>query len=312
VGREVWGTYSVRDHLREHPWAADVLLYDRLVIPVPPPPDSVDDPAEWTRWQDNGWQPKRQQELLSVLGKRAVPVVWNRSLRQQWADLRDKSLASLARQLDSEARHSSVANPYVATAMVLGQGLPSRVTAGTAVATYRSAAELEAAVELRKLGPLDPLPAGQLAVVIGREFLAPDPAEFRDDKDLLRAALAIEDDDVRRRRTAYWRWQREFLRDGMFVDQDSVAAAVEEMQDLIADEQRAVRRSRVRLVTLFALMAATAGVGMLAGPLAPAALAGAFLSIGQFVASEAFNAMEPRQPSPAGLLITARKELGWQ
>ena len=60
MGREVWGTYSVRDHLREHPWAADVLLYDRLVVPVPPEPGDPRDPAEWARWQDNGWQPGRQ------------------------------------------------------------------------------------------------------------------------------------------------------------------------------------------------------------------------------------------------------------
>jgi hypothetical protein len=32
----------------------------------------------------------------------------------------------------------------------------------------------------------------------------------------------------------------------------------------------------------------------------------------QFGVSEAFAAHEPTQPSPAGLLITARKELGWQ
>jgi hypothetical protein len=74
------------------------------------------------------------------------------------------------------------------------------------------------------------LAAGQLTLVIGREFLAPDPAEYTDDRDLLRAALDIEDDDVRRRRAAYWRWQREFLRDGMFVDQDSIQDAVDRRQ----------------------------------------------------------------------------------
>ena len=35
MGREVWGTYSVRDHLEPQPWASDGLLYGRLVIPVP-------------------------------------------------------------------------------------------------------------------------------------------------------------------------------------------------------------------------------------------------------------------------------------
>jgi hypothetical protein len=312
VGREVWGTYSVRDHLHEHPWAADVLLYDRLVIPVPSSPGSPGDPVEWARWEASGWQPERQQELLTVLGDRAYPVPWTPFLRDQWSALHTDAQAGLARQVGAEAHRPTAANPYVATAMVLGQGLPSRVTAVTAVATYRSLADLEAAVALRQLGPYEPLPGGQLTVVIGREFLAPDPAEFTDDRDLLRAALDIEDDDVRRRRAAYWRWQREFLRDGMFVDQDSIADALEEMQDLVADEQRAVRRSRIRLVTLFALATATAAAALLAGPLSPVALTAAFLSVGQFGVSEAFAAKEPHEPSSAGLLITARKELGWR
>ena len=34
--REVWGTFSVADHLREQAFVADILLYDRLVILVPP------------------------------------------------------------------------------------------------------------------------------------------------------------------------------------------------------------------------------------------------------------------------------------
>ena len=98
----------------------------------------------------------------------------------------------------------------------------------------------------------------------------------------------------------------------MFVDQDSIADAAEEMQDLIADEQRAVWRPRTRLVALFALTTATAAVALLSGPLSPLTLTAAFLSVGQFAASEAFDAREPSQPSPAGLLITARKELGWR
>ena len=311
MGREVWGTYSVRDHLREHPWAADVLLYDRLVIPVPPDPDDPDDPGEWARWEANAWQPERQRELLTVLGERAYPVPWRPYLRDQWSTLHADARTGLAQGIGTEGRRPTAANPYVATAMLLGRGLPRRVTAVTAVATYRSLAEMETAVALRKLAPDDPLPAGQLTVVIGREFLAPDPGEFSDDRDLLKAALDLEDDDVRRRRAAYWRWQREFMRDGMFVTQDSIADAAEEMQDLIADEQRAVRQSRKRLVTLFAITTATAAATLLSAPLNPVTLAAAFLSVGGFAASEAFDAMDPGQPSPAGLLITARKELGW-
>jgi hypothetical protein len=34
--KERWGTFSVRDHIKTAPIISDVLIYDRLVIPVPP------------------------------------------------------------------------------------------------------------------------------------------------------------------------------------------------------------------------------------------------------------------------------------
>src|SRR4051812_36518426 len=58
---EVWGTYSVRDHLDPRAFIADVLLYDRLVIPVPPE-EEVDN------WQEDGWDPASQKAILSILG----------------------------------------------------------------------------------------------------------------------------------------------------------------------------------------------------------------------------------------------------
>lgn len=83
------------------------------------------------------------------------------------------------------------------------------------------------------------------------------------------------------------------------------------MQDLIADEQRVLRNRKIRFVTLFALCVASAGLGLVSGPFAPTTLATAFLSVGQFVAGEAFDAAKKTDPSPAGLLIAGRKELGW-
>ena len=47
---EVWDV-SVRDHLQPWAFAAEVLIYDRLVIPVPPDGDS----DEWKRWVGERW-----------------------------------------------------------------------------------------------------------------------------------------------------------------------------------------------------------------------------------------------------------------
>ena len=48
---ELWGTFSVRDHLRRRAFIADVLLYDRLVIPYPP------DDEQRREWRSEGVGP---------------------------------------------------------------------------------------------------------------------------------------------------------------------------------------------------------------------------------------------------------------
>jgi hypothetical protein len=60
---ELWGTFSVGDHLRRRAFVADVLLYDRLVVPTPP----ASEPEEEKRWVDMGWEPEHQRKLLDLL-----------------------------------------------------------------------------------------------------------------------------------------------------------------------------------------------------------------------------------------------------
>ena len=78
---ELWGTFSVGDHLRRRAFVADVLLYDRLVIPTPPETDD----AEQKRWREMGWRPDRQRQLLSLMpSNHLVKVPWTESHRENW------------------------------------------------------------------------------------------------------------------------------------------------------------------------------------------------------------------------------------
>lgn len=52
--RERWGTFSVRDHMSDAPFVSDVLLYDRLIIPVSPTDKSQDE-----FWQE--FEPEQQR-----------------------------------------------------------------------------------------------------------------------------------------------------------------------------------------------------------------------------------------------------------
>ena len=74
-----WGTFSVSDHLRDFAFVSEVLLYDRLVIPVP----SGDD--EWQRWERIGRKPGKQKDLLMRLGNRAFELPWTLERHEKWA-----------------------------------------------------------------------------------------------------------------------------------------------------------------------------------------------------------------------------------
>ena len=60
---EMWGTFSVDDHLRRRAFVAEMVLYDRLVVPVPP----TDDGEELRAWRDRGWEPERAKETVDLL-----------------------------------------------------------------------------------------------------------------------------------------------------------------------------------------------------------------------------------------------------
>ena len=80
---ELWGTFSVSDHLRPDPFAADVLLFDRLAIPAATP-DDVD------RWSSIGRRPELQSEVLEVLrdlpGWALYEIPWDDEKRRYFHD----------------------------------------------------------------------------------------------------------------------------------------------------------------------------------------------------------------------------------
>jgi len=61
VSRQRWGTFSVRDHVGPQPFAADVLMYERLILPYPA------DAEERSNWAKSGWEPDRLDAILDLL-----------------------------------------------------------------------------------------------------------------------------------------------------------------------------------------------------------------------------------------------------
>jgi hypothetical protein len=122
MSRQIWGCYAVNDHLQKNAFVADVLLFERLVIPVPP----ENDPEALRPWEEN-WEPDQQRELLDILGGIACQVPWSSALRGQF----QKEWATM--ELDAEAdewrRFPGNVSPEAAglTAGLLGRNLTEKI-----------------------------------------------------------------------------------------------------------------------------------------------------------------------------------------
>jgi hypothetical protein len=76
--RPRWGTFSVIDHQQPAALIPEILLYDRLVFPVP----TADDRP---RWIDEGWKPELLDERLKELEGLVHAAKWTPKLREEWA-----------------------------------------------------------------------------------------------------------------------------------------------------------------------------------------------------------------------------------
>src|SRR5579864_5601280 len=101
--RERWGTFSVKDHKADAPFVSDVLLYDRLVIPVPA------STKEEAYWNSQGWEPHGLRDCLDILGVKtdktdglALMVPWDDSKRARFRSRMSTAAALATQQRDPD------------------------------------------------------------------------------------------------------------------------------------------------------------------------------------------------------------------
>jgi hypothetical protein len=232
---EIWGTCSVIDHQHPGAFVAEVLLYDKLLIPVPPTVKdgiSADEAAsEWDRWSV-AWNPDRQRRILEILGDRAEPIPWTAERQAEWK--------SSMEQLVSDARRDG----YFGTGTVLQRFAPAMARSVVAVSQYHSLAELKGA-GIRQLQPEEKLPSSSLLAVLGHELLLPDEPKEDDDFLILREAVKVAvDPSFRAKRRALHEWQQDFLASDGKTDATSIKSAVAHMQHLVDELKTATGRQK--------------------------------------------------------------------
>lgn len=286
---ERWATFAVNDHLRDKPFVAEVLLYDKLVIPYPPP----DDPKELERWQAEEWSPAWLDSLREILGDRVEPVPWNDYRRKEFSSQWDA-----AKQAGEDA--------YTVSRRMLKQEFARKISERgnpvRPVVAFYSERELQQSIQ-----PDVPAKAERLGIVFKHEFLYPD-SDIESHTDLLRRAVGLaRDNDFIKARRALYDWQEDVVVKG-YTDEEAIGV----MRGLLADYETAQRRAKWKNVTRFAFFVVSLAV--------PVLREHALLSSGTALAAESGikiieygrggdEALPNRGLSAAAAIHTAQREL---
>jgi hypothetical protein len=238
MGREVWGTVSVKDHCSPNPFVREVLLFDRLVLPVP-----IDE-KERKRWETNNWDPSRLDRIREILGTQDIPAEpdppdpkrgWLQSvLRRQWrsrpnlprdpltwdspwSEERWKSNTSYDEERWKSgwtrvgaAQTISEFDAFYTTKLVLAKDrdLPGVIEA---IATFPSRSECRKELKPSGKQPSD-LTAAQALLMLSTPLLIPRGGEDKDFAQLRAAADLAREARFQRERQAYYDWIREFVK----------------------------------------------------------------------------------------------------
>lgn len=323
---ELWGTFAVNDHCRANAFARELLLFDRLVIPVP----ATD--AERARWRQpnpnmpgEGWDPERLDRIRALLGSQhhegadGARLVWE----APWDDNRWRN--ALSRREVAETITSMDAFWGTRQILATDDELPGVIEA---VAAFPS--EVECRDELRpEAGPSREEPAAQALIALARPFLIPSGDEGHDFRPLREAMELVRDPDFRRARTAYHEWMREFVGPlqtpgaGLgqsTLDAASIRLADERLQQLITEERQVVQRGGRRkhwarggfAMTVVSVSTAVGSAMMDPGMLALMGIGGAVAGFGGWIAER--RAVEPLAPRPLGgasMFVAAQCRLNW-
>jgi hypothetical protein len=331
---QLWGICSVRDHLERNAFVAELLLYDRLVLPVPP----KDDNDEWRRWEQNGWRPEEQERLLTMIPKRRVFCLpWTKPHRDQWEQestttkkaMQPVSRTSLAAGVDRDLAFGATRRVI---ANFVDQGEDERLRVALprvkpdVVAAFGSFSALrrDIGVTGRREKHEGHVPTLR---VFGWRFLVPDPRS-RSHEDLLKISAELaEIPETQHHREAFHRWRKDHV-----VAATPTRDMLQEMEETVGAYHKVMRKQKIKklgrhafavtaLVTAVggAVVAAPAvagavGVGLLTAPSAPAVFGtvAAFAGFGSYLASDWNKSKIPEKLMCGAMFHSARKHFGWQ
>ncbi len=288
---EHWGSLSVADHVNTEALIANVLLYDRLVIPV-----MVDqlDRDERAYWVSHGWDPDLQLERLDQLKELAIRRPWNAKRRETF---KTRAAELSAEQFDAEHIDS-----YAMTRMILAQEQVTEKLPGVqhvqVIAAYNSIGSMKQDFQL--VDAHDPLSAQ--AFLLTRRLAVPDLPN--PEKALKEAMSLSRDAEFRSKRAALFDWQEETILKGV-----PPAAAVDRIAEMTDAYNKQVKEACAKVRWKLAFTICGISLGFLTGGVMAAA-ASAALSLVQFAMFDNKLAIEAGSTQPVAMFHDIEAHVG--
>jgi len=290
---QLWGTFSVADHLRPQAFLSDVLVYDRLLIPVPPAEDT-------DRWIRAGWQPDLQRSIIEVLregdANRVLEISWTEEQQQKYAEHRGMLTGDTIFDTKNVLASPDTPAQFI-TRFVLANteseekdrellraavpGLPPVDI--SVVAAYGTLDDFSADTGIVEQNPSDQeLPSrDDLLAGFVWPFAVPDDPDLSDDYLLHQAVEFANTPEAKSYREAFHRWRYQMITGGK-----SPAEAATDIQQEISDYGDWVRSNKRNVMVRSACVVGAVGAGVAAAvlPIVGLPIVAAYVGAGAAVA----------------------------
>jgi hypothetical protein len=335
---EVWGTVAVTDHLRTGAFIREVLLFDRLVVPVPA---TAEEREHWKtpnpKNPEETCDPDHLDAMLAILGTQRQenpdksPLVWT----ADWSEKRWLSRRQVADDITQ-------IDAFMDTRLILARDekLPQAVEA---VAAYPFEGDWRAENSPLAEQPND-LNASDALLMLAYPLLVPEVVVGQELEVLEDAADLARDPYFREQRDAFYKWLRGYLSTFQRPDQPlgklradvgSLELARQNLQgqlvmqaELLKKKKRAASWDRVQWVCVGAAVSAAIVAAVIVAPpvaaavgLAPAAAGlmgagwgsgGAIAGLGGWFAGRRAQPPEPRALNGASMFATAAGKFNFE
>jgi hypothetical protein len=284
---ERWGSLSVDDHTNTNGLIANVLLFDRLIVPVMTPQADRDERAYWVA---HGWDPGLQAKRLELLEDLAVRRPWDEQRRSVFRTRMDQLNAE---QFDAG---SDMTRRILAEETPIEKG--PDVDGVTVLPAYSSLKGLEDDFPLENA--TDQLAAQ--AFLLSRRLAVPE----RSTGEILKKAVELSrDSNFRAERADLFDWQ-----DLAVARKWSPDEAVARISDMSDRYNEMVKASFGDVRWKFAFTIFGIGIGFAAGGPIGASAAAATLSLIQFAKFDRRPPIQAGSTQPAAMFHDVEQRLG--